>query len=84
FDQGGVVPHDMLAMVHKDEMVLPKDISQPLQSSLAEGGGIGGGGGHTFNVQPHFQGKISKADMHRQTAEFAKSLKSHMRYGGGR
>jgi hypothetical protein len=47
---GMVVPQDMPAFVHKNEMVLPAYLSQPLQAALTGGGGGGGGiGGHTFN-----------------------------------
>lgn len=31
YDQGGMVPQDMLSLVHKDEMVLPPDLSQMLK-----------------------------------------------------
>jgi predicted transcriptional regulator len=44
FQEGGVVPHDMVARLHGGEMVLPPDISGPLRGSLAGGGSIGGGG----------------------------------------
>jgi hypothetical protein len=39
--QGGGIP----SILHSNEMVLPADISQGLQSMIA-----GGGGGHTFNL----------------------------------
>ncbi|MGH7044930.1 MAG: hypothetical protein ACREE2_00900 [Stellaceae bacterium] len=43
--QGGwMVPSTSLAMLHANEMVLPANISQGLQSMIA-GGGAGGGGG---------------------------------------
>jgi hypothetical protein len=44
FDQGGIVPHDAMALVHKDEMVLPPHIAQAIMNSS------GSRGGHTINV----------------------------------
>lgn len=38
--QGMVVPQDMLAMVHKEEMVLPATLSKGLQSLIQSGGSI--------------------------------------------
>lgn len=52
--QGGwMVPSTSLAMLHANEMVLPANISQGLQSMIANGGGSGGSGGGAnvmFNV----------------------------------
>lgn len=43
---GGMkVPHDTLALIHKDEHVIPKKIAQQYEAGLA-----GGGGGVTVNV----------------------------------
>ena len=43
--QGGwMVPSTSLAMLHANEMVLPANISQGLQSMIANGGGSGGSG----------------------------------------
>lgn len=39
--QGMVVPSDMLAMVHKKEMVLPADLSEGVQDMVAKGNGAG-------------------------------------------
>jgi hypothetical protein len=39
FEQGGVVPHDAMAMVHKNEMVLPPHIAQAILASSGAGGG---------------------------------------------
>jgi hypothetical protein len=38
---GWVVPSDQLAMVHQNEMILPANISQGLQSMISAGGGTG-------------------------------------------
>lgn len=46
---GMVVPEDMLSMVHKNEMVLPAHIAQPLTSAV-KGGGLGG----DSHVHAHF------------------------------
>jgi hypothetical protein len=47
---GWVVPDDQLAFVHKNEMVLPANISQGLQGAIS-GGGFGGGPVvHNWNV----------------------------------
>lgn len=40
--QGMVVPSDMLAMVHKDEMVLPAALSEGVQDMIGQGGRGGG------------------------------------------
>ena len=44
FAEGGWdnVPSDQVAMIHKQEMVLPAHIANPLRESLAGGGGLGG------------------------------------------
>jgi hypothetical protein len=39
---GWVVPSDQLAMVHRNEMVLPANLSQGLQRMIFDGGGPGG------------------------------------------
>ena len=45
FAEGGWdrVPSDQVAMIHKNEMVLPANIANPLRESLAGGGNLGGG-----------------------------------------
>jgi len=45
FAEGGWdrVPSDQVAMIHKNEMVLPANIANPLRESLAGGGSLGGG-----------------------------------------
>src|SRR6516165_2115881 len=49
---GWMVPSAWLAMLHANEMVLPANISQGLQSMIASGGVGASGGGTTvsFNV----------------------------------
>jgi hypothetical protein len=39
----GQVPHDQIASIHKDEMILPADIAGPMRA-IAKGGAMGGGG----------------------------------------
>lgn len=51
FEQGGIVPQDTYAMVHKQEMVLPAHISNFIMN--AAGGSTGdGSGGHHFVYAP--------------------------------
>jgi hypothetical protein len=45
----GQVPHDQIASIHKDEMVLPADIAGPMRA-MTKGGAMGGGG-TTVNLQ---------------------------------
>ena len=46
FEDGGIVPATNLAMLHKNEMVLPAHLSSGMQSLIAGGGGGGGGNTH--------------------------------------
>ncbi len=52
FEQGGIVGSDQLAMVHKNEMVLPAHISQSVQA-MANGGREGGGQGGDTHYHYH-------------------------------
>ena len=61
----GQVPYDQLAMIHKDEMVLPEKYATPLRGALEGGDGIGGG--DTYNIS------INAID----AASFEKHLKSN-------
>jgi hypothetical protein len=47
---GWVVPSDQLAMVHQNEMILPANISQGLQSMISASGGAGGASPMVINV----------------------------------
>lgn len=49
---GWEVPSDQLAMVHKNEMILPAPISDGLRSAIG-GGSLGGGGGSGVNAHVH-------------------------------
>lgn len=70
FDVGtDYVPHDMLAQVHRGEMVVPQTFADSIRSgdiSLGGGGDSGGGGsgGHSFTYAPTFHG--AGADLARQ------------------
>jgi hypothetical protein len=57
FEKGGLVPSTQMAMLHKNEMVLPAHISQSVQK-MADSGNAGGGG-HTFNYSPSVHGSSS-------------------------
>src|SRR4029077_1592081 len=48
FAQGGIVPNDSMAMVHKNEMVLPSNLSEGLQSMIGKPPNSGAG----FHSQP--------------------------------
>ncbi|HEV2097754.1 MAG TPA: hypothetical protein VGR45_02375 [Stellaceae bacterium] len=56
---GWMVPSASLAMLHTNEMVLPADISQGLQSMIA-GGGSGGGANVLFNVSAMDSQSVAK------------------------
>jgi hypothetical protein len=53
-EQGGVIPSDQLAYVHKNEMVLPAHISQGIQSMFAGSGQTANNpvGGNVFHFSP--------------------------------
>jgi hypothetical protein len=59
---GSMVPSTSLAMLHANEMVLPADISQGLQSMIAGGGGAGSAGGTNvmFNVSAMDSQSVAK------------------------
>ncbi len=58
--QGGwMVPSASLAMLHTNEMVLPANISQGLQSMIA-GGGSGGGANVMFNISAMDSQSVAK------------------------
>lgn len=76
FDQGGMVPTDMLSLVHKDEMVLPPDLSQMLRRmastpsspgsypTYAGSPGVSAGGGETKIYLPvTFNGVTSSREL---------------------
>jgi hypothetical protein len=53
FDKGGVVPQTSLSMVHRNEMVLPPNLSEFVQRSAARASGQGEAGpGVHFNYSP--------------------------------
>lgn len=60
---GGIIPEDMLAMVHKDEMVLPKDISGGLRAIISGAGGgnhQGGSGAVVIDLRgAHLSGNLT-------------------------
>jgi hypothetical protein len=59
--QGGwMVPSTSLAMLHTNEMVLPADISQGLQTMIAGSGGAGGGANVMFNVSAMDSQSVAK------------------------
>ncbi len=57
---GWMVPSASLAMLHANEMVLPANISQGLQSMIAGGGASGGGANVMFNVSAMDSQSVAK------------------------
>lgn len=54
FDVGTwAVPRTQLAMVHKDEVILPAGAPSDAYRAAASGGGIGGGGGNPLQINIH-------------------------------
>jgi hypothetical protein len=49
YEKGGIIPATSLSMVHKNEMILPRHISEFVQRSAARGAGEGGGAGLNVN-----------------------------------
>jgi hypothetical protein len=54
FEKGGIVPKDDIAMLHKNELVLPANIATHVMQTA--GGEGGGQSGHTFNYNPTIHG----------------------------
>lgn len=55
---GMVVDHDQLAMVHEDEMILPRHISQGINEKIlnpegSSGNSMAGGSGNTYHIHAH-------------------------------
>ena len=73
------VPIDgMMTELHKDEMVLPAHVANPIRD-MAKGGGQGGGG-NTFNIHAN-DAKSFKEMMRRDPAAFASVAKLAQRRG---
>jgi hypothetical protein len=68
------VPSDMLAMIHKDESVIPADYASGLRNLIAGGSGSGG---HTFNFNNY--GKGDRAQAQQNSKEFFKQAKRELR-----
>jgi hypothetical protein len=82
FDQGGIVPADITANVHKDEMVLPPHLSRGIQAMIASGGG---GGGGNFTFQGSFMDSKSVERFYRNPANMdalARAMNKSFRRGG--
>jgi hypothetical protein len=82
---GMLVPADgTLSMLHKNEMVLPANLSQAIQRMTASGGGGefggGGGGGHTFQYINHGSGSAEQTRA--SSKEFFKMAKREIRRMG--
>jgi hypothetical protein len=77
FEQGGIVPSTQMALVHKNEMVLPANISQSLQRG-------GGAGDVILNYNPSVSGIDTSGikDMLDQHGDmFAAMIHRHLRRG---
>jgi len=87
YEKGGIVgAAPTLALLHPHEMVLPKNISQSVQSMAENGGGQGGQGGSEVHVHFHntihaldHQGMDRVLDKHGKT--LVRYVKSEMRAG---
>lgn len=66
-----------MTQLHEEEMVLPKDIANPLRESLGQGGGAGGG---TVVYNDH-SGRLSDADIRRKAGVIATELNRLHRNG---
>ena len=79
------VPSDQVAMIHKNEMVLPAYIAAPLRNALAGGGSIGGGpggsgGGDTYYISA-LDARSFQQFLSRNTGALLGTLGSAMRNG---
>lgn len=77
-----MVPSTSLAMLHANEMVLPADISQGLQSMIATGGAGGGAAGANvmFNVSAIDSQSVAKF-FHSNGAVLVAAINRAMRNG---
>ena len=84
FAEGGWdnVPSDQVAMIHKQEMVLPAHIANPLRESLASGtmGGSGGGGDTHVHISAVDRKSVERLFTQHGSALF-KALGTHARNG---
>lgn len=76
---GWEVPHDTLAMVHKDEKILPPDKSRAMDELLKTGGSTGGG--DHFTIQALDSADVARF-MRRNAPAVAKGLREHVRNFG--
>ena len=75
------VPHDQMAMIHKQEMVLPAWGAQGLRNMLA-GGGSPGGDVH-LHLGPNIDGGSARRFLLDNSDAVAESLRQAVRAGGG-
>lgn len=80
------VPHDQLAMIHRNEMVLPASIADPMRrmtQGAGPGGAAGAGGGDQYHVTIHANDAASFYGMiRRDRAGFVKIMKQLARDEG--
>ena len=84
FAEGGwdQVPADQVAMIHKNEMILPAHIANPLRESLQGGGTLAAaGGGSSRPIQINISA-IDGQDVHRVLSKHQDSLFRVIREGG--
>jgi hypothetical protein len=82
FDKGGIMPATDIALLHKNEMVLPANLSQGFQAMLAAGGAGGGMGGPTVHLGGiHFHGPADKKTVDYAKEEIARAVKKAIRSG---
>ncbi len=73
FKDGGLVPSDMIALLHEDEMVLPAPLSQKVQQAMSPGSG---GGNLNIHIHAMDAQSFSRSGIMKQ---IKKELSNHAR-----
>lgn len=77
------VPHDQLAAIHKDEMVLPSHVADPVRAMAAnfQGGANDNRGGVTINHSPTYHGVDPETAMQESPRDFTRRVEKMKRRG---